>query len=212
MFCSDSASEDGRYAWTKAHLRLPMALPETADNPVLVADFLFTSLPCANQCLKAGAPFVRAFPIIIYRRGFLGAPPKGSIHTSQKRLSTYLCIPGLTLISSLPLAPLTTMLASSSTLERVRSSRRHGSGAPKRHAQSSPLSHSHTAGAFISPSTDTLLQDPQPRLARPRRKGLSWNIPWRTHRSSTMSSAGLIPPAEEVEKAEGSQPTPLRTP
>ena len=115
-------------------------------------------------------------------------------------------------ISSLPLALLTTMLASSSTLEGVRSSPRHGSRAPNRHAQSSPLSHSHATRAFVSPSTDTLLQDPQPRLTRPRRKGLSWNIPWRTHRSSTLSSAGLIPPTKEVEKAEGSQATSLGTP
>ena len=115
-------------------------------------------------------------------------------------------------ISSLPFAPPTTMLASPSTLERARSSPRHGSRAPMRHAQSSPLSHSHSVGAFISPSTDTLLQDPQPRLTRPRRKGLSWNISWCSHRSSTLSSAGLIPPAEEVEKAEGNQPTSSKTP
>jgi len=164
----------------------------------------------AGRCSSSNNNFVGT------KRNWLPSP-KGSVHASQERLSTRVPFvlrhgPGLALISSLPLASPTTMLASSSTLERVRSSPRHGSGAPNRHAQSSPLSHSHTARAFVSPSTDTLLQDSQPRLTKPRRKGLSWNIPWRTHRSSTLSSAGLIPPTEEVEKAEGNQATPLKTP
>jgi len=126
--------------------------------------------------------------IITCRRGFLGAPPKGSIHTSQKRLSACRTfrherpVSFFLRKSSLPLVPLTRMLASSSILERVRFSPRHESGAPNRHTQSSPLSHSHTAGVFTSTSADTLLQDPQPRSTRTRREGPSWNIPWRTHR------------------------------
>ena len=109
-----------------------------------------------------------------------------AISTRTARVSFFLRRgPGLAPISSLPFAPPTTMLASPSTLERARSSR-HGSRAPMRHAQSSPLSHGHSVGAVISPLTDTLLQDHQPRLTRPRRKGLSWNISWRTHRSSTL--------------------------
>jgi len=42
-FCSDCALEDGRYAWTRAHVRLPMALPGTANN-LLIADFLFIAV------------------------------------------------------------------------------------------------------------------------------------------------------------------------
>ena len=113
-----------------------------------------------------------------------------------------------------PSPPLPAMLASSSTLERLRSSPRSGSGpeALKRHAQSSPLSNSHNAGAFISPSTDTLIQDSQHRATRHRRKGLSWNLPWQTNRSSNTSAVGLILPAPEIEKAEGDQATSLKTP
>ena len=117
----------------------------------------------------------------------------------------------LTLVSTLPLPPLSTMLASSSTLERLRSSPR--SEAPKRHTQpSSPLSNSHTVGAFISPSMDSLLHDSHSRSARPRRKGLSWNLPWTTNKNSSSSPPGLIHPVPEAEKAEGGQAAPLRMP
>jgi len=150
---------------------------------------------------------------------------KGSSDASENPLSTLPCFamngrctffprrsPTLTLV--LPLPPRPTMLASSSTLERLRSSPRSSSGseALKRHTQSSPLSNSHTAGAFTSPSTDTLIQDSQHRASRPRRKGLSWNLPWQTNRGSSTSAVGLILPAPEIVKAEGGQATPLKTP
>jgi hypothetical protein len=120
---------------------------------------------------------------------------------------------GWVLVSVLPLAPLSTMLASSSTLERLRSSPRPGSEVLGRRTQpSSPLSSSHPAGTFVSPSADSLIQDPQPRQSRPRRKGLSWNLPWNTNRNGNASSVGLISPALEIEKAESGQATPLKTP
>jgi len=75
-FCSDSASEDGRYAWTEMHVRLPMALPETADK-LLVANFLSTAVFRMCVC-KQMPPFVRVPTVFI---GFLGAPQKGNIHT-----------------------------------------------------------------------------------------------------------------------------------
>ena len=119
---------------------------------------------------------------------------------------------GWVLVSVLPLAPLSTMLASSSTLERLRSSPRPGSEVLGRRMQpSSPLSSNHAVGTFVSPSADSLIQDPQPRQSRSRRKGLSWNLPW-NNRNNNASSIGLISPALEIEKAESGQATPSKTP
>lgn len=104
------------------------------------------------------------------------------------------------------------MVTSSSTLEGLRAT---PSPRPaSKRLSSSPLSHSHTAGSFISPSTDSLLPDSsQPKSsAKSRRKGMSWNLPWRGQRNSTVSTTGLILPATEIEKAEGNQAKTMRTP
>jgi len=45
-FCSDSASEDGRYAWTKVHVGLPMALPGTVDNSSSLISFTAVFRAC----------------------------------------------------------------------------------------------------------------------------------------------------------------------
>jgi len=108
-------------------------------------------------------------------------------------------------------AALPAMSASSSTLERSRASPRSSHGFPKRH--SSPLSNSHTAGSFISPSMDSLIHDSsQPRPSRPRQKGITWNLRWNTNRNSANSSIGLIPPPGEIEKTAGNKAKSLKTP
>lgn len=111
-----------------------------------------------------------------------------------------------------PAAAPPTMHASSSTFDLPRASPRSGSGFPKR-LSTSPLSNGHTAGTFVSPSMDNLVQDsPRPKHSRPRRKTLSWNLRLYTNRNSTGSSIGLIPPLAELEKANSSQVKALKTP
>lgn len=121
------------------------------------------------------------------------------------------------LISSLPshfhssAALLPAMSASSSTFERPKASPRSSHGFPKR--QSSPLTNSHTAGSFISPSMDSLIPgSSQPRPPRPRQKGLTWNLRWNGNRNSANSSIGLIPPPGEIEKAASKKAKSPKTP
>ena len=70
---------------------------------------------------------------------------------------------------------------------------------------SSPLSNSHTAGTFISPSMDSLIPYSS------RRKGLTWNLRWHASCNSADPSTSLIPTPEEIEKGAGKRAKPPKT-